>query len=354
MSGARRRARPGILAAALVSVLGVMVTWPARANAQPEPAPWVIIVDDDDTAALQIAARVQDLLAAPPGVRLKRARQLVREDIFRPDTETEGPHPTAWVVVNESLAQVRAASAARDRFVFRDLVVSRPLTELDRERLGLTLKSAPQAVLEGGAQSLDRRAAEATFVAPPSAAADHPIGEARTDADAPAKPAPPSSGEAVLTWSLAALYEVLWTSWGVSGLNGPGLAARLDVSGWSIVSVGLWSTVTYFTPVRLGIWNFDMGYGPSVRAGVGLQPLPRIELEVGGGFDWLQSAGTSGGPGRLSLARLAVRVGPVSILGERLSATAIFEHSDQAFGTGSVYNGMSSNRGGLSLDIQLR
>jgi hypothetical protein len=227
-------------------VLGAVLLSGASARAQPVEAATVVIVAADATTSEWVAGRVQDLLAdLLSGAQIEFAERFSPGDLFLAD-EPERPRAKAWVSIVGPVAQVRVANAKRERFVFRDLVVSQPLTEIDRERIGQTLKAALLTVAEEGAPTLDRGKAEAALRIPPRPSPPSPpAGPSRQlpDGEAPRPPAPitPVIVPAPvlpprLRVAVAELYEVEWASASVSGLNGPGLLGRLELE-WPRFSI---------------------------------------------------------------------------------------------------------------------
>lgn len=362
MIGPPPRAAPRAAAWQIGLVLGVVFLPRAFARAQAGEAVTVVIVAADATTSELVAGRVQDLLAdLPSGAQIEFAERFSAGDLFLAD-EPERPRAKAWVSIVGPVAQVRVANAKRERFVFRDLVVAQPLTEIDRERIGQTLKAALLTVAEEGAPTLDRGKAEAALRIParPSPPAP-PAGPSRQlpdgEAPRPLAPVPPVIVPPVLPPRLrvafAELYEVEWASASVSGLNGPGLLGRFDLE-WPGFSCGAWVSLAYFIPERFGLDNFDLGYGPSFRAGVSVAPIRFIHLEIGEGTDWLRSTAT-GSAGLLPIARGSIRLGSVPLWGWGISGSFIVERASQTLETGfGGSNSASSYRYGFALEVELR
>ncbi len=141
------------------------VTGPEVASAQDRSSAdvYLIVVGSDDGAA-DFSQELGDVLASPPLALVHRV-QVSRADRVEPAElfdlhRTEATHPTAWVIVDGPTVHVRTAGAGRAQFVFRDITTSRPMTDLDRERVGQTLRTAVSAVIEGQPGALGRAQAQ--------------------------------------------------------------------------------------------------------------------------------------------------------------------------------------------------
>jgi len=95
--------------------------------------------------ATHLEEMLQDITPVVQVVRISAgdSAAALRKDI------TEEDRPAAWVLIERGRARVRVAGAGRSRFVFRTLLVSIPMNELDRERTGHALRTALTAVIEG-------------------------------------------------------------------------------------------------------------------------------------------------------------------------------------------------------------
>jgi hypothetical protein len=166
----------------------------ASGNLAPPEAAVRIVLVGPPGAVEAISVRVPELVGdlAPHGLDIERVQELRSEQIL--EVDRPGAHRlTAWVIVDGRVARVRAATAGRERIVSRDVGASIPLTELDAERVGQTLKVALVTVAEGGAGALPPAGAiAATAIAAPPAA----LRPALTEAPAATAVAEPRAGRA--------------------------------------------------------------------------------------------------------------------------------------------------------------
>ena len=139
-----RRWLAALGAAAAVVAFGAV----ARAGPETPTAPRCVrlrLVDPDGDARA-LVARLGDVLAADfPQVDLGTAPSLAGDRLFSA-ADPDAGCLTAWVVVEPTRALVRVASAGRCRYVFREVGVEHPLSDLDRERVAQVAKAALSAI----------------------------------------------------------------------------------------------------------------------------------------------------------------------------------------------------------------
>ena len=320
---------------------------------------YLIVVGSDDVPA-DFAQELGDVLASPPLALVHRV-QVSRADRVEPAElfdlrRTEAAHPTAWVIVDGATVHVRTAGAGRAQFVFRDITTSRPMTDLDRERVGQTLRTAVSAVIEGrpGALGRDPGSARVDFEEPrpPAATREAP------DVAPPLALIPPgslpASGESQepIQFHLGASLQIarLHSQFAYA----PGAVGSLE---WWSVSFRprLWLSVMDFLPHSYN--GPSPAYAASFRAGVGatVPYIPWLQIDFGVGVDWLRGASLLDGD-NTSVSHLAVRLGPAGVFGIRSSLTLSLEHVRIIFVdfSGDPVPGDEGNspwRAGLTLEL---
>ncbi len=282
----------------------------------------------------EVAGRIFDEIDMPGGVEIARADQVSPVEVFRVDG-AESPRSTAWMILGGSVARVRAADASRQRFVFRDLAVSEPLTEVDRESLCQVLKSALATVIEGGSDALGRRAAEQALgvaAAPPLSA--EPVPEPAPpqvpetlDTAVPLFPDPvPSEPVSALGWSIGARYGVLWTEVGLA--HGPGIVVEL----WSNRAAGhpgAWLAAHYGIERELVTGALWKG-ATSLQIGGSLEASAFVRVEGGVGVDLIHFSRSGAYVDQPSVwtkivpaGRAALRFGAVDVLDIPISISVL-------------------------------
>jgi len=307
------------------------VAWPGLASAQDPPVSdvYLIVVVGSNEVAIDFADQLGDVLASPPlpfvhRVQIARADRLELAELFDLH-RTEAAHPTAWVSVDGATVHVRAAGAGRAQFVFRDITTSRPMTDLDRERVGQTLRTALSAVIEGRPGALGRaqaqRAVEFEESRPPVPA------RPTSDLAPPLALIPPGSlptnseeqgpvqfrlGASLQMVRLASMFAY------APGAIGSAEWRRIDIRPRLWMSVMEFLPHTYHAP--------PPAYAASFRIGIGatIPPIPWLQIDLGVGLDWLRVAGLPDGQ-NTAVSRLAVRLGPTDRFGIRTSLTLSVE-----------------------------
>jgi hypothetical protein len=289
---------------------------------------YLIVVGSDDVPA-DFSQELGDVLASPPLALLHRV-QVSRADRVEPAElfdlhRTEAAHPTAWVIVDGATVHVRTAGAGRAQFVFRDITTSRPMTDLDRERVGQTLRTALGAVIEGRAGALDRaQAQQAVDFEEPKAKVPRPE---RADVAPPLALIPPGSLPATseeqgpVQFRLGASLQMVRID--TEFAYAPGAIGSAE---WKPLPFRprLWFSVmeflphTYHAPAPVYAASFRVG------AGATAPPVPWLQLDVGVGMDWLRGTPFPDGPS-VSVYRVAVRAGPTDRFGIRSSLTLSVE-----------------------------
>jgi hypothetical protein len=343
----RTRLDVATAAVALLALAG------GRARAAPAERPRVVLVGAPADVA-EIERHLLGLLDEAAGAEIVRATTFHPEDVFRLDGDAVAGagRPGGWVVVAGPVASVRAAAGGRDRFVFRHLTVAVPMSELDRERIGQTLKAALATVIEGGPGALGRRdAEELAGVAPPLPAEPEPTAPPPEAAlRAPAASSPPPARP----WGLGVVYEVEYTR--AALLHGPGLIGSYDF-GIGRLRADAWLMVRYDIPDEVGddIAAVDL-HGGSARLGMGLELSPHVHVGAALGADVLK--GSLAQPSfalpyeftwRTPLvARLYARVGSFTVGRGALSAVALVEVADHA-----IEHSFSTAPGDLQFAVQM-
>jgi len=353
-----RRGGSRCVAAAIGAELAATRGAPATAADDPTSSDLYLIVVGSDDGLTDLSEQLRDVLSNPPlppdrRIQIERTDRFRAGDLFslaRPDAN----HPSAWVVVENPVVHIRAAGAGRTQFVFRDLTVSEPMTELDRERVGQTLRTVITALIEGSAGSMGRGAAQCAvgFEEPqPPVAAPPPSAVA----PGPALPTSPSAeaNTRALELHLGASLQVAR------------IASQFAYAPGAIGSVQ-WRHVAFrwrHLAFRPSVWGSVMGftvtaYAASLRAGVGatVLPLTWLHVDLGGGFDWLRSSAFTGA--KTSVYRLGLRFGPTDRLRIRSSVTLSIEHVNTIFNyfdsSGQPLagtDGYSQWRPGLTLEL---
>jgi len=338
MAGRHSRSTRGLLIALATIAAGAPS---AAARAQGEAAPRmdvaVTIVCPPD-AATELSEQLRDILIGGPAgnprsLDLGFARRFDIEEVFR--LPAVGVDRTrAWVVIDGARALVRVAAAGRERFVFRDLTVSQPLDELDRERIGQMLKIALDTVVEGGRATLGRTAALAAAGIEQPPAPSSPAGPAAPSEpqaqDRESAPPPPVLGpEPPIKLGLGGFMELAQLRGNFA--YGPGVIANALVT-VSEVRAGVWLLLMAFLPHDIEPHTPSVIYGASFRAGVnlGASELPWLSLDLGAGYDWPRPGYFGGGQKQIAVYRVAARVGPAEVAGLRAALTLMLEYSSQS------------------------
>jgi hypothetical protein len=200
------------------------------------------------------------------------------------------------------------------------------MTELDRERVGQTLRTAVSALIEGRPGALGRAQAQR--------AVDFEEPEANLPRPEPADVAPPLAlippgplpqdrgDKGPLQFRLGASLQVV--RYGSEFAFAPGATGSVEWTPYSF-RPRVWLTLmeflshTYNAP--------PPAYAASFRAGVGatVPALPWLQVDLGAGLDWLRQAPLPDGSST-SVYRLAVRFGPTDWFRIRSSLTLSLEH----------------------------
>jgi hypothetical protein len=260
----------------------------------------------------------------------------------------------AWVVVDGATALVRVAAAGRERFVFRDLTVSEPLNDLDRERIGQTLKVALETVVEGGNAALGRVAARAAagIDRPSSSSASVAPSSVRHSQDGESAPPPPVLGsDPTFRLGLGGFMEMARLRGNFA--YGPGIIASGLVT-FGDLRAGVWVLLMAFLPHDIATDSPSVIYGASFRGGINLaaSELPWLSLDLGAGYDWPRPRYFGGGQKQIEVYRVAARLGPADLGGVRTAITLMLEYSSQSFDV--QYEGVteaSDTRPALALEL---
>jgi hypothetical protein len=329
------RAPPVAALASTAAAVALVLVTAARAGlaaaaTDPDPrarTPHVVLVAPAEALA-PLMERVMDLLGdMSPAVEVERGAAFHPEELFWTD-RVDALRPTVWVVVDGSYVRVRAAGAGRQRFVFRDIAVSVPLTEIDRERVGQTSKAALTAVIDGDAAALERddavdASAAAASPAPPAARAPTPVVER----------------EMPIALGLGALYELQTVGYGYGWRHGPGIVVAAEYRPLPL-RPGLWLLAQYDLPstVDSGGARFSVS-DLSLRAGASVAPLPWLRVDIGGGADLVRTRALASSPPvsfvspenlMLGVLHFGVRLGPKRLGGVALSIAAHVERTRPA------------------------
>jgi hypothetical protein len=323
----RRAARTADRLTVLAALAAVVWPGPAAAEDRASADVYLIVVGSDDVPA-EFSQELGDVLASPPLALIHRV-QIARADRVEPAElfdlhRTEAAHPTAWVIVDGATVHVRVAGAGRAQFVFRDITTSRPMTDLDRERVAQTLRTALSAVIEGHPGALGRTQAQRAvdFEEPrPPVPAREPPELAPPLALIPPGSLPASSEEPMQFRFGASLQIVRLHS---QFAYAPGAIGSIEWRGKSF-RPRVWLSVMDFLPHA---YNAPPpAYAASFRGGVGatVPYIPWLQIDLGAGVDWLRGASLPDGE-NTSVSRLAVRFGPTDVIGIRSSLTLSIEH----------------------------
>jgi hypothetical protein len=155
-----------------------VVAWAAPTPAAP-PACSHLRVVDADADARDLLARVGDVVSEDiPALDVGMSAAFPASSLFRLD-DPEAACLSAWVIVEPSRALIRVAGPRRCRFVFREVAVEHPLSELDRERVAQVAKAAIAAVNEETSGACEQPPAPIVVTPPPVVAvpqkADTPL-----------------------------------------------------------------------------------------------------------------------------------------------------------------------------------
>jgi hypothetical protein len=333
----RLRVMATVVALALAAAPRPTVLAAAGDGARADPAHVVLV--NEPGVLTDLAARILELVDVPGGVDVSRADRMPADAMSRAG-EAHDRGATAWVSVDGSTASVRAADAARERFVHRELAVSVPLGELDRERLCDLVKSALEIVIEGGAPPMPDDDALMEVELPPKVLLlPLPSPVATQLAAAPAEPL----SAPTLGWSVGAFYGARRTE--ITWAEGPGIvvAAWSNRSTWHL---GGWQSVGYdVTREFTGRGGGLSRGGVPLRAGVSASITPRIDVVAGVGVDivHLNAAypppwyGPSNSNEIVPVGRLAARVGIVGGRRLQLSATVALEVATRSVSYGFMF-----------------
>jgi len=340
----------GRRAATVIAMVLVALHAPRTARAgddAPDRRDAVAIVVGPAEAEPGLAARLVDVVGTDwspertGGLRVETASRFFPEQLFEMGDQRTA-RPAVWLVIDGATARVRAASADRQRFVFRDLVVAQPLTDLDRERIAHTAKAALATVVAGGTGALDPGAARGALGVPP----------ASRGSPSPAK-APPAERPSRFKLSLGGFLEVarVRSSFGY----GPGAVTSLQVE-VGPVWVGPWTSLMAFQPHGIPTNSPAASYGVAWRAGVTVGParptLSWAHLDLGVGYDWVRPLYTGGGQQKIPTYRLAARVGPAALTAPlAISGAFFFEFARESIADGDVVAGVRELRPGLAVEL---
>jgi hypothetical protein len=294
-----------------------------------------LIVVGSGAVPAEFPQELGDVLASPPLASVHRV-QIARADRVEPAElfdlhRTEADHPTAWVIVDGPTVHVRTAGAGRAQFVFRDITTSRPMTDLDRERVGQTLRTAISAVIEGRPGALGRaqaqRAVDFDEPRPPVPAREAP------DVAPPLALIPPGSLPAgseeqrPLQFHFGASIEIVHLP--SQFAYAPGAIGALESRQYPF-RPRVWLSVMEFLP------HADHApppaYGAAFRTGVGatVPPAPWLQVDLGVGVNWLRTTPFPDGS-YTSVYRLAARFGPEARFGILGSLVLSIEHVTTQF-----------------------
>ena len=320
---------------------------------------YLIVVGSDDVPA-DFSQELGDVLASPPlalvhRVQVSRADRVESAELFDVH-RTEAAHPTAWVILDGATVHVRTAGAGRAQFVFRDITTSRPMTDLDRERVGQTLRTAVSALIEGRPGALGRAQAQQAVdfdERRPPVLAREPPELAPPLALIPPGTLPASSeAQGQLQFHLGASLEIVHLP--SQFAYAPGAIGVLE-----------WKPHPFRPRIWLSVMEFlphadhapPPAYGAAFRTGVGAT-LPRaswLQVDLGIGVNWLRTTPFPDGS-YTSVYRLAVRLGPAVRFGILGSLVLSIEHVTTQFsysGGEAFPNYDSSSRWHPGLTLEL-
>ena len=142
VTGARGICRLGaLLVVVLAATAPGVVAHAASAPAAPATCSHLRLVDAD-AGARELLTRVGDVVSEDlPELDVGMASAFSASSLFRLDDPQAGCL-SAWIVIEPSRALIRVAGPRRCRFVFREVGVEHPLSELDRERVAQVAKAA--------------------------------------------------------------------------------------------------------------------------------------------------------------------------------------------------------------------
>ena len=364
-AGGRRRHRAGggasvaaaiftpIFTSILAAIATVVLPATATAAAIPGGSDLHVIVVGSDDGTTDLPEQLRDILSNPPlpldgRILVARAVGFQAGDLFSlasPDAN----HPTAWVIVEGQVVHIRAAGAGRAQFVFRDITISQPMNDLDRERVGQTLRSALTVVIEGSPGGMGRndaqRAVNYEEPLPPLPAGPVAV------APPPQPKRPPAGNNNELQFRLAGFFEISRIS--AHYAYGPGVIAGLDL-GTIPLRPGVWMLLVTFVPDWMASNAVVAPYSSSLRVGVGadVPGTSALRLELGVGYDWNRPGYAASGSDKVTVYRAAVRIGPTNVFGLDASLCAFFEAATATFdSTQSDIPGGPSAREGLAVEL---
>jgi hypothetical protein len=342
------------------------VAWPDVASAQDRSSAdvYLIVVGSNDVPA-DFSQELGDVLASPPLALVHRV-QVSRVDRVEPAElfdlhRTESAHPTAWVIVDGATVHVRTAGARRAQFVFRDITTSRPMTELDRERVGQTLRTAVSALIEGRPGALGRAQAQrAVDYEEPGLPVrkPEPVEIAPPLAQTSPEPLPADSEEnGPVQFNLAASLQM--ARFDAAFAYAPGAIGSVEWTHYA-VRPRVWLSTAEFLSHTYNPANHTTAplpiFAASVRLGIGatVPPVPWLQVDLGVGRDWQRGAKFPDGP-QTTVYRVAVRVGPTDQFRIRSSLTLSIEHVNadtiDFWGAGIGASGTTTWRPSLMLEL---
>ena len=330
------------IAGALASALLAPRAHAAQEVAGPTSVHAIIVGPAASGDGLELGARLLGLLRTVPfaDADIGRADRFDERDLFRLD-RADADRPTAWVVIGGAVARVRVAGAGRQQYIFRDVAVSQPLTELDRERVSQLVKSMLATLIDSGPGVLARSDAEAAA----GVAAGAPDGALMVDGKSRRADGVGVGPEPPVRPVLGAIYQAQYTELGVS--HGPGIVIgvewtrpRVRPAAWLMLAYALPSqiTSTRVSGSEISLW----AGGPVLRAGASLALARWFRLDLGAGLNLVHLWGEGdpgyfldslGQPPTVWVGRAALRMGPASVGGWRVSLSAVFEGAKGSSGS---------------------
>jgi hypothetical protein len=347
------------LAASFVAILAIGLPAPATAADGPTASDLRLIIVGNDDGVPDLLAQLRDILSNPPlplGGRIDTARagSFRAGDLFSlasPDAR----RPTAWVIIESQVVHIRAAGAGRAQFVFRDITISQPMTDLDRERVGQTLRSALTVVIEGSPGGMGRgdaqRAVEYEEPLPPFPPAPGAAPSPQPQPQPQPPPAPLPGNDNDLQFRLGGFFEV--TRIQSQFAYGPGVSAGLDL-GTIILHPGVWIRLLTYVPDWMNSNSTVSPYSSSLRAGIGanVPGTSALRLELGLGWDFNRPGYVGSGDDKIPVYRATVRIGPTNLAGVNTSLSAFLEEATHTFDSGQSYQlGGPTTRGGLAVEL---